>query len=332
MNLLRGGGLLTGILIATIMVGCSSQGDDATSQPARVDPTAILVDAEAGTVSVPAEIAKQGAYRELAGAIEFLLVSKGGKEYETVFVTERTPQEIYDALLKIGLHPGRPAEGGAEPLGQPVMIEVELTDERGTRTVPDDRFILHVAKDSGGKKLPGRPLDATPWPFVGSGWTDDPETKSRTLRATLTGTIAALHPVEASPLFQNPRAEAQQSNIYFPNKAELPPAAASVRVVFGRAMKTPPVPARRVYVLLSGRVQGVGFRKFTETQARRAKLTGFVRNLPDGRVEALAEGPPEAVAEWLGKVRRGPRAARVENVDIAEETPAGDFESFDIWF
>jgi len=322
---MRVDGLLVGLLVAATAVGCSNERDGA-------DPAAIRIDVGAGTVSVPAKVAQQGTYRELAGAIEFLLVSKGGKEYETVFVTQRTPQEIYDALLKIGLHPGRPAEGGGDPLGQPVLVDVEVTDEDGSRTIPADRFVLHVAKGSDGKKLPGKPLQATPWPFVGSGWTDDPETKSRVLRATLTGTIAALHPVEASPLLQNPRAEAKQSNIYFANTAELPPAGGSVRIVFRRAMKTPPAPVRRVYVLLSGRVQGVGFRNFTAARARRAKLTGFVRNLPDGRVEALAEGPPHAVAEWLDKVKRGPRAARVENVDVAEEVPAGDFESFDIWF
>jgi acylphosphatase len=73
--------------------------------------------------------------------------------------------------------------------------------------------------------------------------------------------------------------------------------------------------------LISGRVQGVGFRFFTEDEARREGLHGYVRNLPDGRVEAMAEGDLESVERFGRAMHRGPRGARVENVEV-EDVPA----------
>jgi acylphosphatase len=79
--------------------------------------------------------------------------------------------------------------------------------------------------------------------------------------------------------------------------------------------------ARR-YVI-SGRVQGVGFRYFTETAALREGLHGWVRNLPDGRVEVLAEGDADALQRFERHLRHGPPAARVEHVEVDDTTPAG---------
>lgn len=78
---------------------------------------------------------------------------------------------------------------------------------------------------------------------------------------------------------------------------------------------------RRRY-LVSGLVQGVGFRYFTADRARRQGIDGWVRNLPDGRVEIDAEGEPDALRQFEDDVRRGPRGASVERVDT-EEPPAG---------
>jgi len=75
--------------------------------------------------------------------------------------------------------------------------------------------------------------------------------------------------------------------------------------------------------LISGRVQGVGFRFFTEEAASREGLHGWVRNLPDGRVEASAEGDGEALERFERRLREGPRGARVERVEIDETTPDG---------
>jgi acylphosphatase len=86
--------------------------------------------------------------------------------------------------------------------------------------------------------------------------------------------------------------------------------------------------ARR-YVI-QGRVQGVGFRFFVEDAARREGVRGFVRNLPDGRVEAIGEGDAEAMSRFELAIRRGPLQARVEDVytDIME--PSGRFAGFSI--
>jgi acylphosphatase len=76
--------------------------------------------------------------------------------------------------------------------------------------------------------------------------------------------------------------------------------------------------SKRYYV--SGTVQGVGFRYFVERVARRLKLSGYVRNLGDGRVEVYAVGPAESLAELRRELERGPRGAFVSRVDD-EEAP-----------
>jgi acylphosphatase len=70
--------------------------------------------------------------------------------------------------------------------------------------------------------------------------------------------------------------------------------------------------ARRYFV--SGIVQGVGFRYFTQDEAERLKLCGYVRNLRDGRVEVYAIGSPEALAQLRTLIERGPRGAMVQHV------------------
>jgi acylphosphatase len=81
------------------------------------------------------------------------------------------------------------------------------------------------------------------------------------------------------------------------------------------------VAARRVRVLVSGDVQGVGFRWYAREEALERGLAGFVRNLPDGRVEAAFEGDPAKVEEMVEWCRRGPRSARVTALELQEEAP-----------
>jgi len=76
-------------------------------------------------------------------------------------------------------------------------------------------------------------------------------------------------------------------------------------------------------------VQGVSFRWYTVQEARARGLGGFVRNLPDGRVEAVFEGPDEAVEQMVAWCHHGPRHARVSRVDVEHEEPEGLFE-FDV--
>jgi acylphosphatase len=80
----------------------------------------------------------------------------------------------------------------------------------------------------------------------------------------------------------------------------------------------------RVHVFVEGWVQGVSFRYNTMQEAGRLGVDGWVRNLPDGRVEAVYEGPRDTVDEMLAWTRRGPRWAQVARVAIHDEAPTGE--------
>ncbi len=82
----------------------------------------------------------------------------------------------------------------------------------------------------------------------------------------------------------------------------------------------------RTRVWLTGRVQGVSFRYECARAARAAGVGGWVRNRLDGRVEAVFEGPPEAVAAMVEWCRRGPPAAYVTHVETRDEPPMGERE------
>jgi acylphosphatase len=82
--------------------------------------------------------------------------------------------------------------------------------------------------------------------------------------------------------------------------------------------------------MVSGRVQGVGFRYFTQDMAAREGLSGRVRNLPDGRVEVVAEGDEETLARFEASLWRGPSHARVENVEVESTPPTGRHTGFEI--
>lgn len=82
---------------------------------------------------------------------------------------------------------------------------------------------------------------------------------------------------------------------------------------------------RRRY-LIGGRVQGVGFRFFTQRTAARLGLTGWVRNLPDGQVESEAEGDLDSLTALESALRQGPRGALVthfEHIEISDESDGG---------
>jgi len=86
----------------------------------------------------------------------------------------------------------------------------------------------------------------------------------------------------------------------------------------------------RAHVYVSGRVQGVFFRSETQDMARRHDVKGWVRNMPDGRVEAVFEGEKENVEKLLEFCRKGPPGARVTKVDVLWENYMGEFADFTI--
>ncbi|MBW1719898.1 MAG: acylphosphatase [Deltaproteobacteria bacterium] len=89
---------------------------------------------------------------------------------------------------------------------------------------------------------------------------------------------------------------------------------------------------KRVHVLVSGRVQGVFFRSNTRAEAKRLGLKGWTKNLPDGRVELVAEGASWAVNELIIWCHKGPDYSRVDKVESYEETPKGKHDEFSVRF
>jgi acylphosphatase len=87
---------------------------------------------------------------------------------------------------------------------------------------------------------------------------------------------------------------------------------------------------KHVHVYISGMVQGVAFRAKTRSEAVRHNVSGWVRNLPDGRVEAVFEGKPEDVDRVVAWCRIGPSMAAVTNVEMREEAYTGAFTDFSI--
>ena len=89
-----------------------------------------------------------------------------------------------------------------------------------------------------------------------------------------------------------------------------------------------PIEARRF--LVRGRVQGVGFRWFVEREAHILSIAGWVRNNHDGSVEVLAQGTLDQLSGLHGRLREGPRAARVDTVEVSEASPVAGLSSFRI--
>jgi acylphosphatase len=84
------------------------------------------------------------------------------------------------------------------------------------------------------------------------------------------------------------------------------------------------------HYIVSGEVQGVGFRFFTQRVAARHQVVGYVRNLEDGRVEVHAEGSPEAIEGFKHDLAAGPVMSRVEQVEELSVEPTGQFSTFRI--
>ncbi|HAZ09869.1 MAG: hypothetical protein A2047_01675 [Omnitrophica bacterium GWA2_41_15] len=89
---------------------------------------------------------------------------------------------------------------------------------------------------------------------------------------------------------------------------------------------------KRAHILYSGQVQGVGFRYTAQDIAMSLGLTGWVKNLEDGRVEIVAEGKEKDLNEFLDKISKGQLGRYIKNVELSWEKSAGEFDSFEIVF
>jgi len=87
-----------------------------------------------------------------------------------------------------------------------------------------------------------------------------------------------------------------------------------------------------IHAVVHGLVQGVNYRYFVQRHAESMGITGYVRNLDDGSVEVVAEGDKEKLAQLIAKLEVGPRAARVERVEVDWGQYSGKYRVFDIAF
>ena len=185
----------------------------------------IQVDEKAGSLSFGARVAKQGVYKELEGAIEYVVVFKGGKGYETVFKSPLEPMDIHEAMLKIGLKPGKPAyeEDGKQlpPEGDRVSVFVEWTGGGKERREPVESFVL----------VDGKPMEPVEWVCTGTreGW--DPEEEKTSLQVVVLRNLIGLQHADGSVLLQNPD-EACDEKTYKVNKSALPAEGTPVKIVF----------------------------------------------------------------------------------------------------
>jgi len=88
----------------------------------------------------------------------------------------------------------------------------------------------------------------------------------------------------------------------------------------------------RVHGVVSGRVQGVGFRYFAQDVAVRYGLSGWVMNLPDGKVEFVAEGPKGVLDDFVKDIHRGPATGYVSALDVSFDKFTGEYKNFRIRF
>lgn len=267
-------------------------------------PAELQVDAKARRILLAGKVAKQNQYAELGGAIEYVLVAPGGKEYETLFTCVAEPAALAAALTQIGLRTGT---AGTEVDGEPVgprgdvlRLSVRWQDGQTNRQAYVEEFV----KDT----QVGGTMPATWWVATGSQKVTDPKTGKPVLEATLTRNLISLHQLDRGVLVQNPAREASANGRYKWNPERVPKEGTPVVLVF-EAVALP-----RWHARVTGTVQGVGYREFARRAASELGIRGWVRNLPNGMVEVLAEAEAEPLAQFRQRLAKGPRGARVEQV------------------
>lgn len=89
---------------------------------------------------------------------------------------------------------------------------------------------------------------------------------------------------------------------------------------------------KQIHAIVHGRVQGVSFRYYTQLTAQSLGITGWVRNLPDGTVEVVAEGTADQLKQFEEFIVQGSIGARVDSVDISEGEASASYQSFQITY
>lgn len=88
----------------------------------------------------------------------------------------------------------------------------------------------------------------------------------------------------------------------------------------------------RIHAIISGRVQGVSFRYYTQQEAQKLGITGWVMNRRDGKVEVVGEGSPQQIQQFNAFLHKGSPAAHVEQVQTFDESATGEFASFEVTY
>jgi acylphosphatase len=264
----------------------------------------------------------------LKGAVEYLVCGRNGKEYESIIVVEATAKEIYDALEKLGVAVGTPPGYDEEkdeptpPKGTAFNIYVEWkvgdSSDKGKK-VRAEELISNVKTQ--------KPMSHVTWIYSGSRIVADLDSDDEDAmipQAFMSNDIVALKRFDASALFQNPLPESEEENIYKKNDALLPKLGTPVMLTIEVNRKM------QLYVLITGRVQGVGFRNFTQRNARQLGVNGYAKNLSNGKVEVVAEGDKTQLDALVVLLREGPRYAKVDSLEIDERPFTGEYETFGV--
>lgn len=189
------------------------------------------VDEKAGTVAFAAKAVKQDVYAELKGVVEYAIVNKGGKGYESLFEAAVDPLALHEAIRTVGVAPGKPAyeddDGKAHPpTGGTLAIRVEWKDGDKARSEPIEAFIVDTTT--------GKAMEPVKWLFTGSKKGFVPALERADLMVLNTNNLVALHQTDGTVLVTNPVAS-KSGNRYKTNKDLLPKEGTPVRIVMQAA-------------------------------------------------------------------------------------------------
>ena len=267
-----------------------------------------------------------GEYDEhLKGAVEYLVCGHNGKEYESIVVVDATAKEIYEALEKLGVAVGTPPGYDEEkdeptpPKGTEFLMYVEWKDADTAKKVRAEELIANVKTQ--------KPMQQVAWVYSGSRVVADLDSDDEDAmipQAFMSNDIVALKRFDASALFQNPLPESEEENIYKKNDALMPKLGTPVMLTIEVNRKM------QLFVLISGKVQGVGFRNFTRMNAKQLGINGYAKNLPNGKVEVVAEADKSQLDALIALLKQGPRFARVDSLEVDERPFTGEYKTFGI--
>ena len=261
----------------------------------------------------------------LRGAVEYLVCGRDGKEYESLIVVDATTQEIHKSLSELGVEVGKPPgydeakDEPTSPTGTAFVMFVEWKKDNMTKRVRAEELVLNVKTQ--------KPLQPVAWVYSGSRIVPDLDSEDEDAmmpQAFMSNDIVALRLFDASALFQNPLPESSEENIYKKNDALLPELGTPITLTIEvNEMK-------QWYVLISGKVQGVGFRNFTQLNAQQLGVNGYAKNLANGKVEVVAEGDKSQLYALLEFLKKGPRYAKVDSIEIDGRDFTGEYKGFGI--